>query len=143
RRSRRVRGHVHGEVQSSERRTPRGHAGNGYSRVRLPPRGARGTGSRHSVAHRRARGIRTRGWKVMGPFVMLAAVLGVFLLAFFVAGGFVALVSMWLMERVLHVHTPSSEDISELLGDRVAEELEGYLDAVNALQEMSDGDEDE
>jgi hypothetical protein len=79
----------------------------------------------------------------MGPFVMLAAVLGVFLLAFFVAGGFVALVSMWLMERVLHVHTPSSEDISELLGDRVAEELEGYLDAVNALQEMSDGDEDE
>lgn len=59
-----------------------------------------------------------------------------------VVGGALVASGVWLMERILHVHTPSPEELGEIIREKVADDLVAYLDAVDGLSELREDDDE-
>lgn len=68
----------------------------------------------------------------------VALIVGVLLIVAFVVGVAAGVGAMWFMERLLHIHTPSPEQIGDIIREQITEDLEAYMDAVDALSELDE-----
>lgn len=65
-----------------------------------------------------------------------------YIIVAFLVGAAVVLGSMLVMYRFIRETLPSTEDMSEILREQISEEFEMYLENIDALQELGEGEEE-